>query len=152
MFDLKINKLLPLILQNKEKIEIKVNGFSMEPTLHDGDLITINSFDDYFEGDILVFIYKHGDLLVHRLLKKEKGTYFCKGDNSFRLEDIKKEQIVGRVSLVNGLEIESWTPEKIELSYRVNREFRAWHYNIDETKKSEIYTKYKEVVFKDKIK
>ena len=123
----------------------------MEPTLYDGDLITINSFDDYFEGDILVFIYKHGDLLVHRLLKKEKGTYFCKGDNSFRLEDIKKEQIVGRVSLVNGLKIESWTSEKIELSYRVNREFRARHYNIDETKKSEIYTKYKEVVFKDKI-
>ena len=76
MFDIKINKVLPMILQNKDKLEIKVSGFSMEPTLYDGDLITINSFNDYSEGDILVFIYKHGFSMYHKTNNiGRKGTY-----------------------------------------------------------------------------
>ncbi len=81
-----------LILQSKRKqpFKLTIEGTSMLPVLHPGNCISICAKEDYIVGDILVFFYKNDTLLVHRLLKIENGRYFCKGDNSFRLEDVEK--------------------------------------------------------------
>ena len=83
-----INKLLTSQLQSKTSIELYVSGNSMNPFIQEGDKITIIQELMYYPGDILVFVYKSKNILVHRLLKRENNIYFCKGDNSFRLEDI----------------------------------------------------------------
>lgn len=91
MNDLLTKQILIIQLKSPQKIQLNVDGTSMLPTLHPGDSIEICSKDDYTIGDILVFFYKNDTVLVHRLLKIENRRYFCKGDNSFRLEDIEKK-------------------------------------------------------------
>lgn len=134
--DLAIYKILQkeLLTQN---ISIKATGNSMYPTLSDGDMITVVQEDNYVVGDILVFWYKQ-DFLVHRLLKICDGIYFCKGDNSFRLESVDKKFVVGKVALVNSDSIQKWDNSLIELSYLVNRQFRNLCYDIEKTKKTGI--------------
>ena len=124
-----------------EQITIKVSGTSMQPTMYNGDCVTIISDKFYCIGDILVFIYK-GELLVHRLVKIENDRFFCKGDNSFRLEDLVLENIVGKVIYLNNLPLPLFSDENIALSYLVNREFRKCGYNIEKTKNSGIYRFY----------
>ena len=89
--------LLKFQLMNKKSVEITVAGSSMNPVLKDGDRIRIEHRDSYAIGDILVFSYKNQELLVHRLLQIKEGKYFCKGDNSMRLEDIAEDQILAAV-------------------------------------------------------
>ena len=122
--------------------EIKVVGKSMNPTLYENDKIKIITKENYEPGEVLAFSYKNDTLLVHRLLYIKKGIYYCKGDNSFRLEDVQKEQIIGAVNEVNGIELEKWNDAKIALSYAVNREFVRCKYNIFLVKKTNVYRKY----------
>ena len=134
------------IMQAKSKLktcfDITVAGSSMLPVLKESDIITITGQDDYRIGDVLVFIYKQGELLVHRLLKIQNGKYYFKGDNSFRLEDVTKEQIIGKVITANGVPLQERNSEHIAMSYAVNREFRKCGYDAEKTKQSDIYTFY----------
>ena len=133
--------LLLTILHTKGTAVISVTGSSMEPTLEEFDLITISPQEEYAPGDILVFVYKSNEILVHRLLKVN-SRYYCKGDNSFRLEDIDKEQILGKVVTVNGRTVPIWSEELLALSYAVNRSFRACGYDIEQTVKGVTYQEY----------
>lgn len=142
-----LNKLLFARLECGHAVEITVEGVSMNPTLHEGDTVTVKREAEYAVGDLLVFLYK-GRLLVHRLLKIDGDTYYCKGDNAFRLEDVPTEDVAGRVTLHNGAPLAPmplWLPA---LSYRVNRVFRACRYSIEQTKKSGTYRFYKKILFK----
>lgn len=76
---------------------VKVVGASMYPILQDGELIEIVSDHVYEIGEILVYSFETEGILVHRLLKKEKERYLCKGDNAFRIESITEQQIIGKV-------------------------------------------------------
>ena len=76
---------------------IPLKGTSMLPTLSDGDILYVYAQQDYFIGDIVVFLYPQEGYLVHRIIKMEKGAIMCKGDNSKRIEVIMKRQIVGKV-------------------------------------------------------
>ena len=123
----------------KQPLELTVEGTSMLPILHPGDSISISSKEDYKLGDILVFFYKNSTLLVHRLLKIENGRYFCKGDNSFRLEDIEKSAILGAVELASDTHN---TPEFISASYAINQVFRHCGYDAEKTKLTPEYIFY----------
>ena len=113
----------------------------MEPTLEEYDLIRIIPKEDYVPGDILVFVYKNNEILVHRLLKRN-SRYYCKGDNSFWLEDIGKEQILGKVVAINGGTVPIWNEELIALSYEVNRSFSSCGYDIEQTVNGVTYQEY----------
>ncbi len=78
-------------------VTISVTGHSMQPLLRAGDQITVQRQETYQIGDILVFVYLDGSLLVHRLVRREGETLFCKGDNAFRLEPLLQRQVIGRV-------------------------------------------------------
>ena len=77
-----------LLMRSKIKrpFKLTVSGVSMFPLLKEGDRITILPKDEYEVGEVLVFIYGQNEILAHRLLMKEGGQYYCKGDNSFRIE------------------------------------------------------------------
>jgi len=130
-----------LLFRSKQHrpFEIIVNGTSMQPILSHGQKITICGRDEYSVGDILVFFYKNDSLLVHRLLKIHNERYFCKGDNSFRLEDIERENIVGAVILEFDA---NNTSEFISDSYLINRIIRNNGYDIAKTKRTLEYIAY----------
>lgn len=139
MNDIPIKQLLLFRAKIKKPFELTVDGTSMIPILHPGDRIEICARDNYAVGDILVFFYKNDTLLVHRLLRVENGRYLCKGDNSFRLEDIRKEDIVGAVCLEHDA---NNTPEFVADSYSVSRIFRQNGYNAEKTKLTQEYKNY----------
>lgn len=136
-------------LNSNRDADISVTGVSMDPSLRAGDVVTIRRTESYEIGDILVFLYKNNELLIHRLLRIKDQRYFCKGDNAFRLEDVLYEQIFGKVVKVNGENLPPCTIQQIELSYMVNRAFRKNGYQVDETKKSGIYRFYRKYINKE---
>ena len=140
-------KILPKLLIANNTIDISVKGHSMIPTLFEGDTITICKKDKYIVGDILVFAYKFDMLLIHRLVKFD-DKYFCKGDNSFRLEDVELHDIIGKVVKVNGKDISPWPKWKIDMSYKINRSFFECRYNIQKTIQTDIYKIYEQLVLK----
>lgn len=57
---------------------------SMEPTIHPGDMISIKSvpFEEIETGDIIVYWADNLDrYIVHRVVAKEEGRLYTKGDN-----------------------------------------------------------------------
>lgn len=139
------NKLLQLFLRTKGYASLTVSGSSMEPSLHSGDIVTIEAFPVYNLGDILVYSYKNEGLLIHRLLKQE-SRYYCKGDNSFRLEDISFGDIIGKVVSVNNQPIIPWRDWEIQLSYSVSRQFLRCMYDKTKTTQTDIYKLYNTLI------
>ena len=148
MDDKLLQKLLAVQVSAGKPVEISVVGVSMNPTLYEGDSITVQRQAEYEIGDILVFTYKHDELLVHRLLEKRDGLYFCKGDNAFRLEDVPYERIIGKVTAVNGRSLPPCAPRLITLSMLVNRAFFRCRYDAEKTKQSSIYQLYQKVILR----
>ena len=72
-----LQNIMYLRLKSGADVDITVTGVSMEPSLREGDVVTVRRADSYDVGDILVFRYKSGELLIHRLLLINDGRYFC---------------------------------------------------------------------------
>lgn len=123
----------------KKPFSLNVFGTSMLPIIHEGESIPICRKDDYEIGDILVFIYKQDRLIVHRLLKIQGERYFCKGDNSFELEEFGFGQIIGAVLLEDD---PHRTTEFVLDSYHINIIFKECGRDIGRTKQTEEYKSY----------
>jgi len=140
-----------LFLRSKtgKPFEITISGSSMRPILFDGDTVTICRKSEYNVGDILVFSYKGNEILAHRLLKIENDRYFCKGDNSFRLEDIGKDNILAAAQVKNDINNEA---DFIESSLKISRIFRNCGYNTETVKNTPEYINYKENYLESRMK
>ena len=141
-------KILFAQLNSGARVDIKIEGVSMNPYFQDDDVVTLEKKNDYIPGDVLVFIYK-GTLLIHRLIKIENGRYFCKGDNAFRLEDMTLNDIGGKAILLNGKTIPTVPDWFVSLSYQVNRVFRKSGFNVQKAKESGIYRFYHKILWKN---
>jgi len=64
-----------------------VSGESMEPTMHNGDLVFAREQETYARGDILVYRVPEGEpgagvLIIHRVMGGDAATgYILQGDN-----------------------------------------------------------------------
>jgi len=139
------NKILQVHRLLKEPFEVTVTGRSMNPLLYDGDIITIQSQDNYNIGDVLVFNFQDKELLTHRLLLKENGVYFCKGDNVYRLEEVTVKQIIGKVIFINGKPLPPCPRKLIEMSLAVSQQFQLLGRNVKLTKETEEYKLYQKM-------
>ena len=74
---------------------ISISGISMRPYFHTGDEVCIMSSQKYAPGDIVLYKY-NGELLIHRVVERDIGHVWCKGDNAFRMEYVRIEDIKGR--------------------------------------------------------
>jgi phage repressor protein C with HTH and peptisase S24 domain len=80
---------------------LKVSGSSMEPGLHDGDLVVINSADTSpKDGDVFVVNYE-GEVVIKRM-KRDAGQWFLSSDNANKTRYPDKlcdehAQLIGRV-------------------------------------------------------
>ena len=140
-------KILLMQLNSVGQASLTVSGNSMIPVLNNGDVVTLRQESQYIVGDILIYLYKDRKLLIHRLLWIYNDRYYCKGDNSLRLEDIDASKIIGKVVLVNGRELPIQNPYHTELSYKVNRLFvKKYRYNSSRLFNDSIYKHYKNIV------
>ncbi len=79
-----------------------VSSWSMEPTLHVGDLVVVKGQSSYEPGDIVVYTTGHS-LVVHRIVRVlDDGTFLTKGDANLYADAIhpRLDQIKGKVILV----------------------------------------------------
>ncbi len=74
---------------------------SMSGTIEVDDIIFVKITDKVAINDIITFKSKDGDIITHRLIKKDGSRYITKGDVNNVIDDaITKEQIIGRVDLI----------------------------------------------------
>lgn len=141
--------LLRTRIQEDGEVQIIVSGCSMTPAIKDGAKIVVSEKKTYELGDILVFSNVVGKKLnVHRLVMKYNGFYYCKGDNSFAIEKITFDNIIGAVIFQNidGIFIKPSKPTKqfIYHSLKVGMEFCKIGFDKEKILNSEIYVDYKE--------
>jgi signal peptidase I len=80
-----------------------VNGVSMEPTFHQGDLVIVRAADHYNVRDIAA--YKNQELeqatVIHRIVKINNENFVFQGDNNTWVDDYKPTQaeIIGKLWL-----------------------------------------------------
>lgn len=62
---------------------VMVNGISMEPGYHTGDLVLVRKAQTYQVGDVVT--YRDGEMgayVIHRIIGIEQGQFILKGDNN----------------------------------------------------------------------
>jgi len=69
---------LSYILRTQVPLAV-VSSWSMEPTLHVGDIVVVVGSESYSVGDIVVYESPSG-LIVHRIVLIAGNTYVTKGD------------------------------------------------------------------------
>ena len=122
-------------------ITVSAVGTSMNPSIREGDVLHVSRKLDYELGDILLFEY-HGDLLVHRALRKIPGGFWCKGDNSFRIESVTDEKVIGVVDKICDRTIEKVSEEFLRDSLCIGKLFIMRHYDKEQVIRSQQYQKY----------
>ncbi len=59
-----------------------VNGISMEPKFHKGDLALVRTSNSYDVGDIVVYRHPTIGPIIHRIIGRDGDTYIFQGDNN----------------------------------------------------------------------
>jgi signal peptidase I len=62
---------------------VMVNGISMEPGYHSGDLVIVRKAPAYQVGDVVTYRdAEMGAFVIHRIIGLEQGQFILKGDNN----------------------------------------------------------------------
>ncbi len=76
-------------------------GTSMRPLLTERKThVTISPLTTVKKNDILLYYRATGSLVLHRLIKEDSRYYYMRGDNTYGLEPIQKDQAVGVVTQI----------------------------------------------------
>jgi signal peptidase I len=84
------------------KVQLKVAGASMVPTLWPGDLVSVHCCDpSELEPDTIIVFRQEQRLIVHRLVHQAGGRLITRGDARPSLDEpVEPGNIVGRVENV----------------------------------------------------
>lgn len=85
-------------LETEVQVASLTEGTSMRPMLRQHkDVVIIEQIKrPIVKHDVLLYSVKHKDKLVlHRVLKVKEDHYIIRGDNTYRLEYIPKENVIG---------------------------------------------------------
>lgn len=99
-----VMELLRAVHEKGAVFRFKAAGLSMTPSICNNDVITISPLEKIppFVGEVVAFRHpRTGRLLIHRVVRKNQGTFFIRGD-SLRYTDsyIPRENILGVVTAV----------------------------------------------------
>ena len=132
-------------LLKTQTLEVVVMGDSMYPVIHQQDVAIVEAVGEYNVGDIIVYQYE-GEMLVHRIIKKTATTYFCKGDNAFRLEKIEDTDVVGKVCKLfrsgKRIPLLKVNNQFIEMSYKIHMLYLKNKFDKNIVKGTKIYKNY----------
>jgi signal peptidase I len=80
---------------------IIVNGISMEPNFHRGDLVVVKPFSQYHVGDAIVYRNQGlgGKNVFHRIIELNLDRYVLKGDNNSWIDTYQPagEEVIGKL-------------------------------------------------------
>ena len=84
------------ILERDGKLVYKIKGVSMLPLLHQNrDIVIIEIPKDRLKA-YDVALYKRGtDYVLHRVIHVQKDFYEIRGDNTYRMENVPNDAILG---------------------------------------------------------
>ena len=133
---------LRFMMEKKGELELTAWGDSMLPVIRPKDIVTLERREKYAVGDVLVFQYNDTDLIMHRLLDKDGDSLICKGDNSFRMERLCGNQVIGRVCRINEKALNNPSEEFVMASLEVGALYLAYHGQLEEVQRDEIYLAY----------
>lgn len=146
------NKIIKELLLNcKLSISptVYIKGNSMNPILFNQDIVYIESSNNYSVGDIILFNYNEREFIIHRIVYADNNIFCCKGDNSFRLEYIYPEEIIGKVTQINRnetiLNIEHIPNELVSMSYKIGKIALDLNYNYKKIINNKTYKHYSKV-------
>ncbi len=95
------------ILNDGRGLSFRVRGPSMQPSIRDGDVVTVRPLTDghLVIGDIILFKTVEGILVLHRLVRREyengRVWLFTKGDSMPQVDRrVSPDQVIGRVTQV----------------------------------------------------
>jgi signal peptidase I len=81
---------------------VVVQGASMEPTYHDGDLVIVREEDRYDEGEVIAFRaggrFEDRTRIIHRIVGTTDDAFLTQGDNRDRLDPWQPtdDDVIGR--------------------------------------------------------
>src|ERR1043165_935939 len=78
---------------------VMVNGISMEPGFHRGDLIILRSTSTYNVGDIATYHDANlNTFVIHRIIAIEGDHYVFKGDNNWWIDNYQptRAELIGK--------------------------------------------------------
>lgn len=74
----------------------KIKGVSMLPLLRqDRDIVVIVRKKDRLHPMDVAFYKRNKDYVLHRVIKLTEDGYLIRGDNTYVLEDVKEERVLG---------------------------------------------------------
>lgn len=79
-----------------ERVTIMLVGTSMQPTLCQGDLLTLAPSSSFEKGDVALFRY-HGRHILHRVVDIDGDRYTMRGDNCLSCEIVDRKDIVAKL-------------------------------------------------------
>ena len=87
------------MVEKDKKVQITVTGNSMFPLFsHLRDSVVIEKSSEYKKYDIILYVRKSGDLILHRIVNVKDGVFYLCGDNQTVIEyPIYPEQVIGKV-------------------------------------------------------
>ena len=124
-----------------KSMPLTICGNSMSPLLKSGDQIAVKPQKVYQVGDIVVFFYDQV-LLVHRIVQMQNGSIVCKGDNSFRLENISIEDMIGKAVAQNGKCLPEFPATLLEQSLAIGQLYQTGHMKIAAIREQPLYAEY----------
>lgn len=110
-----------------KRVRIPLAGSSMQPTLVEGDILTLEPMGAAPQvGDVVLFRH-HGRHLLHRVVDVECDHYTMRGDNSISCEEVSREDIVAKLTSV---EKRHWLRHVALrwLGYKGRRQLRPWYF------------------------
>lgn len=86
---------------------VTTTGTSMEPELHEGDVVVVRTFSEYHVGDVVAYHNPDiGQVVLHRIVELDGDRFVLKGDNNTWLDAYRpaEEEILGGMAaLVPGM-------------------------------------------------
>ena len=81
---------------------VTTSGTSMQPLLHEGDLVVVRSGADYTVGDVVAYHNADlGQVVLHRIVAMDGDRYVCKGDHNDWLDGYEptSSELIGEMSM-----------------------------------------------------
>lgn len=87
------------MIDKDKQVNLTVTGNSMFPLFsHLRDSVTVKKFNEYKKYDIILYVRKNEDLVLHRIVKVKNNEFYLCGDNQTLVEyPIYPEQVIGKV-------------------------------------------------------
>ncbi|MBE6694350.1 MAG: signal peptidase I [Ruminococcaceae bacterium] len=94
-------------LNKKGELQLTVHGDSMLPNLNNGDVVKVQSCNEYNIGDIIAYYTiseNNVNIIVHRVIFVREKYVLAKGDNNSFIDPIKIDlnSILGKAEKIRG--------------------------------------------------